>query len=173
MTKRPAAVIKGCRCRRSGWPPLSMNGCKVPVGLMQTPIGMMVWAALAGSGPRSSRLSQRPPAKRVAWISGQWPEKQKHVSELIVAVVIPLLAGCKAPGLSTPNQSCTLHCDAELLRPALQVMNRLAVNRDRFRVLELFDIFFRELRPVHLDRQPVELGGQRERGLVVRVVHTG
>ena len=34
-------------------------------------------------------MSQRPPAKRVAWISGQRPERQKHVSALNVAVVIP------------------------------------------------------------------------------------
>jgi hypothetical protein len=44
--------------------------------------------------------SQRPPAKRVAWISGHRPERQKHVSALIVAVV----TGCIAPGLKTTNQ---------------------------------------------------------------------
>jgi hypothetical protein len=47
-----------------------------------------------------TRVSQRPPAYRVAWISGRRPEKQMHVSALIVAVV----TGCRAPGLKTTNQ---------------------------------------------------------------------
>ena len=38
---------------------------------------------------------------------------------------------------------------------------------------ELLDVLGRQLRAVHLDRQLVELGGQRERRLVVRVVHAG
>jgi hypothetical protein len=50
--------------------------------------------------PDPGYLSQRPPAWRVAWISGRRPEKQMHVSALIIAVV----TGCRAPGLKTTNQ---------------------------------------------------------------------
>ena len=39
--------------------------------------------------------------------------------------------------------------------------------------LQLLDVLGRQLRPVDLDRQLVELGGQRERRLVVGVVHAG
>jgi hypothetical protein len=39
--------------------------------------------------------------------------------------------------------------------------------------LEFFDVVGRELRAIHLDRQLVELGGERERRLIVFVVHTG
>ncbi|MEJ2157412.1 MAG: adenosylcobinamide amidohydrolase [Desulfobacteraceae bacterium] len=46
-------------------------------------------------------LRHRPPAKRVAWISGHRPEKQKHASASIVAVV----TGSIAPGLKTTNQN--------------------------------------------------------------------
>jgi hypothetical protein len=52
------------------------------------------------------------------------------------------------------------------MRLALQVMNRLAVNRGRLRILELLYVLLRELGPVHLDRQLVKLGGQRKRRLV-------
>ncbi|MEJ2155077.1 MAG: hypothetical protein P8X96_07060 [Desulfobacteraceae bacterium] len=45
-------------------------------------------------------LSQRPPVKRVACFTGHMPEKQKHASASIVAVV----AGCIAPGLKTTNK---------------------------------------------------------------------
>jgi hypothetical protein len=44
------------------------------------------------------------------------------------------------------------------------MMNRVAINRDRFRILELLDILLHELRAVHLDRQLVELGGQGNGG---------
>jgi hypothetical protein len=36
----------------------------------------------------------------MAWISGRRPEKQMHVSALIVVVV----TGCRATGLKTTNQ---------------------------------------------------------------------
>jgi hypothetical protein len=42
------------------------------------------------------------------------------------------------------------------MRPALHMVNRLAVNRDRFRILELLDALGRQLRTVYLDRQLVE-----------------
>ena len=58
-----------------------------------------------------------------------------------------------------------------LLRRALHVMNRLAVYCNGFRIFELLDVLGRQLRPVHLDRQLVELGGQCERRLVIRIVH--
>ena len=41
----------------------------------------------------------------------------------------------------------------------------------RHRGLQLLDVLRRELRAVDLDRQLVQLAGERERGLVVRVVH--
>src|SRR5438034_11563875 len=41
-----------------------------------------------------------------------------------------------------------LRCCAGLLRPALQMMNRLAVDRSRFGTLEFLDVFGRQLRPV-------------------------
>ena len=50
---------------------------------------------------------------------------------------------------------------------------RLAVERFRFRILELLDVLLRQLRTVHLDRQLVQLGGEGERRLVVFVVDPG
>jgi len=51
------------------------------------------------------------------------------------------------------------------MRTALHVVDRIAVDRDRLLVFELLDILFRQLRPVHLDGQLVQLGGQRKGGL--------
>ncbi len=52
-------------------------------------------------------------------------------------------------------------------------MNRVAVYSDGFLIFERLDVFRRQLRPVHLDRQLVELGGQRERRLIVGIIDTG
>ena len=49
----------------------------------------------------------------------------------------------------------------------------LRVGGFRHPLFELLDLLRRQLRTVHLDRQLVELGGQRERRLVVGVVHAG
>src|SRR6266705_2158542 len=38
-----------------------------------------------------------------------------------------------------------------LVRFTLEMMDRLAVNRGRFRILELLDVLLRELRAIHLD----------------------
>ena len=56
-----------------------------------------------------------------------------------------------------------------LLRPALHVMQRLAVERDRFRILEVFNIFRLQLRPVYLDGQLVELAGEDENRPIIRM----
>src|SRR5947208_4092260 len=61
---------------------------------------------------------------------------------------------------------------ASLVRFALQMMNRLTVNRRRFRILEFLDVFLRELRAIYLNRKLVELGSERERRLVVFIVDT-
>src|SRR5437762_6212624 len=58
------------------------------------------------------------------------------------------------------------------MRFTLQMMNWLAVNRGRFDVLELLDVFLRELRAIYLNRKLVELGSERERRLVVFIVDT-
>ena len=60
-----------------------------------------------------------------------------------------------------------------LLRPALNMMHRVAVNRDGFRILDILDVRIGKLGPVHFDRQFVELGGQGERRQVIRIVHAG
>ena len=53
--------------------------------------------------------------------------------------------------LTIEPASLRVRC-ADLLRPALHMMNRLAVDRDRFRILEFLDFLGRQLRPVHRDR---------------------
>ena len=45
-----------------------------------------------------------------------------------------------------------------LVRLALQVMNRLSINRGRFRILELLDVFLGKLRTINFDLQFVKLG---------------
>src|SRR6266567_141840 len=43
-------------------------------------------------------------------------------------------------------------CCAGLIGPALHMMDRLAVNRGRFGILELLDVLRRQLRAIHLER---------------------
>jgi hypothetical protein len=52
-------------------------------------------------------------------------------------------------------------------------MDRVAVHCDGLRILEFLDVVLGEDRPLHLKRQLIELGGQRERRRVVGIVHTG
>src|SRR5438477_8059646 len=60
---------------------------------------------------------------------------------------------------------------ARLMRLPLEMMDWLAVNRGRFGILEFLDLFLRELRAIHLDGQPVKLSGQRERRLIILIIH--
>jgi hypothetical protein len=52
-------------------------------------------------------------------------------------------------------------------------MQGLAVERGRFRILEVLNVLRRQLRSIHFDRQLVELVSKREWWLVILVVHTG
>lgn len=51
--------------------------------------------------------------------------------------------------------------------------NLLRVSSFHHALFEFLDVFGRQLRAIHLDRQLVQLGGQRERRLIVGVVHPG
>jgi hypothetical protein len=88
-----------------------------------------------------------------------WFTNELDTSCLLARLVVPRLLK-----VATPR---------DLLGTRLQMMDRLAVNRARFGFLEFLDVLGRQLRPVHLNRQLVELGGQGERRLVVLVVHAG
>ena len=53
------------------------------------------------------------------------------------------------------------------------MMDRLAVNGRRFRILEFLDVLWRQLPQIHLDRDLAELARERERAFVVLIVHGG
>jgi hypothetical protein len=54
----------------------------------------------------------------------------------------------------------------------LNMMQRLAVERSRFRSLKLLDVLLRELRAIHLERQFVELGGERGTGRLAQCANS-
>jgi hypothetical protein len=62
---------------------------------------------------------------------------------------------------------------AGLLRSGLHVRQRRTIERFGFRLLERLDVLGRQLGTIDPDCQLVEFGRQRERRLVVRVIHAG